>query len=137
MDELVKRVPKSYGTYFEPFLGGGALLFELQPKSAVVSDLNVELINTYKVIKTKYKLLKEYLLLMEYGHSENFYKKISSIDRNDSSDHRLLSMEGTDVLRAARFIYLNKAGFNGLYRVNSKGLFNVPSGQKLNVKTHE
>lgn len=137
MDELVKRVPKEYGTYFEPFVGGGALLFELQPKKAVVSDLNEELINTYKVIKKKYKLLKEYLLLMEYGHSESFYKKIATIDRNDPSDHRLLSMKDSDVLRAARFIYLNKAGFNGLYRVNSSGMFNVPWGQKINVKTHE
>lgn len=137
MDELVKRVPKEYGTYFEPFVGGGALLFELQPKKAVVSDLNAELINTYKVIKNKYKILKEYLLLMEYGHSEAFYKKISTIDRNDPNDHRLLSMKDSDVLRAARFIYLNKAGFNGLYRVNSNGQFNVPWGQKQILKTHE
>lgn len=137
MDQLVKRVPKDFGTYFEPFIGGGALLFELQPEKAVISDLNAELINTYKVIKKDYKKLKEYLLLMEYGHSEEFFKKISTIDRNDSTDERKLSMDSSDALRAARFIYLNKAGFNGLYRVNSKGQFNVPSGKKESVKTHE
>lgn len=137
LPELLNRVPSDYNCYFEPFLGGGALLFALQPKKAYIADLNEELINTYLVVKNKYKILKEYLLLMEYGHSESFYKQISSIDRNDENDQRLLSMKDSNVLRAARFIYLNKAGFNGLYRVNSKGLFNVPSGQKLKVKTHE
>lgn len=137
LPELLKRVPKNFNCYFEPFVGGGALLFALQPQKAYVSDLNEELINTYSVVKTKYKILKEYLLLMEYGHSESFYKQISSIDRNDENDQRLLSMKDSNILRAARFIYLNKAGFNGLYRVNSKGFFNVPSGQKVKVKTHE
>lgn len=137
MDELLRRVPESYGTYFEPFVGGGALLFELQPSKAIISDLNSELVNTYKVIKSNYMKLREYLLLMEYGHSEKFYKMISNIDRNDHNDHRKLSMRDSNVLRAARFIYLNKAGFNGMYRVNSMGLFNVPSGKKEIVKTHE
>ncbi len=137
MNELVKRVPKNYGTYFEPFVGGGALLFRLQPKLAMISDLNNELVNAYKMIKGRYRQLTEYLLLMEYGHSEEFFKKIASIDRNDQINHRMLSMENSNVLRAARFIYLNKAGFNGMYRVNKDGFFNVPSGQKKTVKTYE
>lgn len=131
-------MPKDYNTYFEPFLGGGALLFDVQPKKAIVGDLNSELINTYNVIKKDYKRLREYLILMEYGHSEKFFKEISNIDRNEKNDDRKLNMSDSKVLRAARFIYLNKTCFNGLYRVNSKGLFNVPMDKsRVQVKTHE
>ena len=137
INQLVKRLPQKYKIYHEPFVGGGALLFALQPKKAFISDLNQDLINTYNVIKNKYKRLKEYLLLMEYGHSESFFLKIRDIDRNNPLNERMLSMKDSKLLRASRFIYLNKAGYNGLYRVNSQGQFNVPSGKKDNVKTHE
>jgi DNA adenine methylase len=126
----------SLNAYYEPFVGGGALLFYLQPKKFVINDINKELINAYKVMKNNYKKLREYLILMEYAHSEEFYLKIRKIDRNKKHD-RDLNMKDSKELRAARFIYLNKAGFNGLYRVNSNGYFNVPSGKKEKVKTHE
>lgn len=137
LKEIEKRLPKSFNTYHEPFVGGGALLFYLQPEKAIISDLNSELITTYKTIKKSYRQLREYLLLMEYGHSEAFFKQIRNIDKNDKNNLRALSLGDSDLLKAARFIYLNKAGFNGLYRVNGDGYFNVPSGKKEKVKTHE
>ena len=136
LKELEKHLPKKYNTYYEPFVGGGALLFHIQPKSFVINDLNSELINCFRMIKTRYKRVREYLLLMEYGHSEALFKAIRNIDRNEQDD-RKLNMFDSKELRAARFIYLNKAGFNGIYRVNSQGYFNVPSGKKEKVKTHE
>lgn len=137
LKEIEKRLPKTFNVYHEPFVGGGALLFYLQPEKAIISDLNSELITTYKTIKKSYKQLREYLLLMEYGHSEAFFKEIRNIDKNDKANLRILSFGDSDLLKAARFIYLNKAGFNGLYRVNGEGYFNVPSGKKDKVKTHE
>ena len=137
LKEIVKKLPSKINTYYEPFVGGGALLFFLKHPQAVIFDTNTELINAYKVVKNKYKKLREYLILMEYGHSETFYKLIRQIDQNDKNDYRNLNMHDSDILKAARFIYLNKAGFNGLYRVNSQGFFNVPSSKKAKVKTHE
>ncbi len=134
---IEKHLPKKINTYYEPFIGGGALLFYLQPKSFVINDINSELINAYKMIKKHYKVVREYLLLMEYGHGEEFYKQIRKMDRNKKDDDRKLNLSDSKQLRAARFIYLNKAGFNGMYRVNSQGYFNVPSGKKEKVKTHE
>ncbi|WKX02267.1 DNA adenine methylase [Candidatus Mycoplasma mahonii] len=137
VNEIAQRLPRQFNTYHEPFVGGGALLWHLLPQKAYISDLNRELINAYRVIKTRSRQLREYLLLMEYGHSEVFFNKIRGIDRNDTQDLRMLSMKDSSLLRAARFIYLNKADFNGLYRVNAAGFFNVPSGKKKKVKTHD
>ncbi len=137
INELKKRMPKSFDTYYEPFIGGGALLFDLQHPKAVINDLNKELINTYRTIKSSPKRLQEYLLLMEYGHTDIFYKKISNVDRNEHNEDRLLSLKNSNQLKAARFIYLNKAGFNGMYRVNRSGHFNIPTGKKAKVKTHD
>lgn len=137
LKEITTRLPSTYATYHEPFLGGGALFLNILPSNAFVSDLNTELINTYKIIKNKHKILREYLLLMEYGHSPSFFQKIRNIDQNDSSNLRELHIKDSNVLRAARFIYLNKSSFNGMYRVNSKGHFNVPWGKKTTVKTHD
>jgi len=113
-------------TYFEPFLGAGAMLFSIQPKYAVVNDINKELYNVYKVIADK-QLFGELLddLRNHLNESEYFYE-IRSIDRSD--DYQNLS----PVKKASRFIFLNKTCFNGLYRVNSKGQFNVPFGKYKN-----
>ena len=142
---IEKLWPKSFNTYYEPFVGGGAVLFHFQPENAVINDLNKELINLYKVIESKmsHKRLREYLLLMEHGHHVTvdydeekqkekkhspFYKVIASIDRNEKGEDRLLSLsDASRELRAARFIFLNKNSFNGLYRVNKAGLYNTPS----------
>ncbi len=134
LDKLKEHVPTEYNTYYEPFVGGGALLFELAPKHAVINDLNQELMNTYKVLcdEEKFKKMCRVLNNYEANHSEEFYYEIRNKDRNKNTYNKL-----SDYTRAARTIYLNKACFNGLYRVNSKGEFNVPYGKKTKVNTYD
>ena len=134
LDKLIKYVPEDFNTYYEPFVGGGALFFELSPKNAVINDSNEELINVFRCIKDEEKLTKmcNELNHHEANHSEEYYYKIRNIDRDKNKFNRL-----SDYKRAARTIYLNKACFNRLYRVNSKGEFNVPFGKKLKVNTYE
>lgn len=134
LDKLIKYVPEDFNTYYEPFVGGGALFFELSPKNAVINDSNEELINVFRCIKDEEKLTKmcNELNHHEANHSEEYYYKIRNIDRDKNKFNKL-----SDYKRAARTIYLNKACFNGLYRVNSKGEFNVPFGKKLKVNTYE
>ena len=120
---LIKRMPERYNTYFEPFLGGGALLFALQPKSAYVNDLNSELINTYLVVKNKPQELFIELEKHEKNHGHDYFYEIRNLDRTDEFSTK------TDVELAARIIYLNHTCFNGLYRVNRKGYFNTPLGR--------
>ena len=134
LDKLIKYVPEDFNTYYEPFVGGGALFFELSPKNAVINDSNEELINVFRCIKDEEKLTKmcNELNHHEANHSEEYYYKIRNIDRDKNKFNRI-----SDYKRAARTIYLNKACFNGLYRVNSKGEFNVPFGKKLKVNTYE
>lgn len=134
LDKLKEYVPVEYNTYYEPFVGGGALLFELAPKHAVINDLNKELMNTYKVLcdEEKFKKMCRVLNNYEANHSEEFYYEIRNKDRNKNTYNKL-----SDYTRAARTIYLNKACFNGLYRVNSKGEFNVPYGKKTKVNTYD
>lgn len=134
IDKLKQYVPDEFNTYYEPFVGGGALFFELSPKNAVINDSNEELINVFRCIKDEEKLTKmcNELNHHEANHSEEYYYKIRNIDRDKNKFNRL-----SDYKRAARTIYLNKACFNGLYRVNSKGEFNVPFGKKLKVNTYE
>ena len=134
LDKLKERLPEEYNTYYEPFVGGGALLFELEPKNAVINDFNDELINVYKVLCDEVKFNKMIKLLNKHEakHSEEYYYEIRNKDRNKRSFKRL-----AEHTRAARTIYLNKACFNGLYRVNSKGEFNVPFGKKDKVNTYE
>lgn len=118
---IVPLLPKSYNVYYEPFLGGGALYFHLQPTVAYISDINSELINTYQTIKSRVSLLIEEL--KNYENNEEYFNKTRELDRDPKTFSKLSSVQ-----RAARFIYLNKTCFNGLYRVNSKGQFNVPFG---------
>ena len=134
IDKLIKLVPQDYKTYYEPFVGGGALLFELQPKKAVINDYNSELMNVYECIKDedKFSNMCNELNKHETNHSEEYYYKIRDLDKNKDKFNKL-----DDYKRAARTIYLNKACFNGLYRVNSKNEFNVPSGKKSKVNTYD
>ena len=134
MDKLMKYVPHEFDTYYEPFVGGGALLFELSPKKAVINDSNKELMNVYEVLcsEEKFKKLCSTLNSYERDHNEEFYYEIRNKDRNKGAFNRL-----SDYTRAARTIYLNKACFNGLYRVNSKNEFNVPFGKKEKVNTYD
>lgn len=118
-------------TYIEPFLGGGAVFFSLQPKKAIINDLNEDLINAYKIIKSD-----EYLELIkrlkkfsdEYHQSpDEFYYDVRAWDRTENWMN-----EHDNVDRAARMIFLNHTCYNGLYRVNSKGQFNTPMGRYRN-----
>ena len=125
LPEILSRLPKSYNNYFEPFLGGGAVFFALNPKKAFLSDLSKDLITTYKVIKNDYEALANEL--SNYEYNEEFYYKLRAQDRDKENYEKLSNLKV-----AARFIYLNKTCFNGLYRVNSKGEFNVPFGKYKN-----
>lgn len=134
VDKLLMYAPDEFNTYYEPFVGGGALLFELSPKKAVINDSNKELINVYSVLRNEEKFKKMCSILNTYekNNSEEFYYELRNKDRNKSSFDRL-----SDYKRAGRTIYLNKACFNGLYRVNSKNEFNVPFGKKTKVNTYD
>lgn len=126
MFELLKNMPKSYNRYFEPFIGGGALFFELQPENAYISDMNEELINLYSVVKNKvYDLIQD---LCKHEVSKEYFLQIRNLDRTKKYQ------KFSDVERASRFIYLNRTCFNGLYRVNSQGQFNVPFGNYKNPR---
>lgn len=124
-----QKLPLSFGTYFEPFIGGGALLFDIQPKKAVINDANEELICVYKCLQNQdlFEKMKEKIIVYEQMHSDKHFYELREMDK-DESFKDLPVYE-----RAARMIYLNKACFGGLYRVNSSGYFNVPSGKKTKV----
>lgn len=134
IDKLKEYIPDEFNTYYEPFIGGGALLFELSPKKAVINDSNKELMNVYNCLcdEEKFKKMCNLLNRYEIEHSEKFYYEIRNKDRNQNSYNKL-----SDYTKAARTIYLNKACFNGLYRVNSKNEFNVPFGKKNKINTYE
>lgn len=127
LPEIKKYVPKKYQTYYEPFLGGGAVLFGLQPKKAVVNDSNLELINCYTVIKDS---LDDLIIQLRRHkekheqHQESYFYEMRDLDRSNNYKDGHNAVE-----RAARIIYLNKTCFNGLFRVNSSGQFNVPFGR--------
>lgn len=125
IDEIKSRIPRMYKTYYEPFFGGGAVLFALQPKKAVINDLNDSLIKTYKVIKDNADELIASLSLHE-NTSEYFYKI-----RNEDLYPETFNLK-SEVEVASRLIYLNKTCFNGLFRVNSSGHFNTPFGNYKN-----
>lgn len=125
MNEIVKLLPKTYTTYYEPFIGGGAVLFELQPNKAVINDVNGELINLYNVIKYDVELLIEDL--RKHENTPEYFYEIRERDR-DRNEYEKLS----EVEKASRIVYLNKTCFNGLFRVNKAGEFNSPFGKYKN-----
>lgn len=134
IDKLKMYAPDEFNTYYEPFVGGGALLFELSPKKAVINDYNEELMNVFNCIKdeTKFNKMCNELNHHEANHSEEYYYEIRNKDRDKTKFKRM-----PDYKRSARTIYLNKACFNGLYRVNSKNEFNVPFNRKAKVNTYD
>lgn len=122
VDHLPKKISKF--NYIEPFIGGGAVLFYLQPKKSIISDFNSELINVYEVIKNDLDSL--IIDLKKHKNEANYFYQIRGIDRTE--EFKKLSK----VERASRIIYLNKTCFNGLYRVNNAGEFNAPFGRYKN-----
>ena len=109
-------IPNDYNTLLEPFAGVGAVFLSIRPNKLIINDINKELTATYQIIKKQPKELMKLLKEYEKNHSKDFYETLRSQAVNN------LTQLGT----AARFIYLNKTGYNGLYRVNSQGKFNVP-----------
>lgn len=113
--------PDFDGRYIEPFLGGGAVFFHLDPTSAILSDVNPRLIDTYKAVRDDWQAVWKELKKLQPKHSKDFYYEERS--RNRKTRHT----------RAAQFLYLNRTCWNGLYRENLKGQFNVPIGTKTQV----
>ncbi len=132
--QIRERMPASFNNYYEPFVGGGAVIFDLLPKSAVINDINKALVNAYKQI---------------CNASDDFLKKLKELDEamwEDGKEYYYslrehyndkLMREEFDVELAALFVFINKHCFNGLYRVNGKGLFNVPFNNSRNTSCDE
>lgn len=126
LDSILPLIPE-HTTYYEPFVGGGAVLFDRQPKKAVINDSNEELINIYMVIKEQ---PEELIAVLEHHRNQNsqeYFYQIRSLDR-DKDVYKAMS----PVERAARVMYLNKTCYNGLFRVNRAGEFNSPWGRYKN-----
>lgn len=134
LPQIKERMPEQYNNYFEPFVGGGAVTFELLPANALINDINKALINTYKQIQNV---------------PDAFLKAVNKLDEEMWEDGReyyyslrehyndkLMKAE-YDVELAALFVFINKHCFNGLYRVNGKGLFNVPYNNSRRASVDE
>lgn len=126
MPEIRKMLPRGVANrpYYEPFIGGGALFFDLQPKRAIINDYNEELINVYTVIRDNPNELIEDL--RKHENTAEYFYKIRAVDRQPLFAHL------SKIQRASRIIYLNKTCYNGLYRVNNAGEFNSPFGKYKN-----
>ncbi|WEV54672.1 DNA adenine methylase [Leuconostocaceae bacterium ESL0723] len=126
LPEIEQYVPRDIKKYYEPFVGGGAVLFDLQPAKATINDFNGELTNAYESVKDNVDELIAELKEHQHSHSEEHYYEVRLWDRDGTLE------EVSNVQRAARFIYLNRTGYNGLFRVNRKGQNNVPFGRYKN-----
>lgn len=124
ISDISPLLPSKISTYYEPFIGGGALLFHLQPKKAVINDYNSELINTYEVIRDNVEDL--IIDLAKHKNEKDYFYEMRAKDRQYNFN------ELSDIERASRVLYLNKTCFNGLYRVNKSGEFNTPFGSYKN-----
>ena len=135
LPELRARIPHRFGRYIEPFLGSGALFLDLLPNEAILNDFNPELINMYSCIRENADAIYE--MLQAY---QDDYNALNSQEERDQYYYhqrdifnQRLKNEQLDVVDASLFIFLNKTCYNGLYRVNTAGLFNTPSGKKRRV----
>lgn len=125
LNKLTELMPKKYNRYFEPFVGGGALFFEIQPENALINDCNEELINLYETVRDHcQELIND---VVQHKNEKDYYYKIRSLDRDP-----VVWTSLSKIQRASRLVYLNRTGYNGLYRVNSKGENNVPYGRYKN-----
>lgn len=127
ISQMDQYFPRNFKKYIEPFIGGGAIFFYLLPEEAILIDINKDLINTYNVVKNNVSELIQ--SLKKHKNEKEYYYQIRNIDRNTEEFN-----EWTNIEKASRIIYMNRCCFNGLYRVNSKGQFNVPFGKYKNPK---
>lgn len=128
LDQILPMLPETWGTYYEPFIGGGALFFNMRPDRAVISDVNERLIDAYVAIRDELPALVELLDHHASRHSKDYYYRARE---RFNRGRKVSSLE-----RAALMIYLNKTCFNGLYRENSRGEFNVPMGSYVNPSVY-
>jgi DNA adenine methylase len=129
LSKIEKHLPKQLNKlrYYEPFIGAGAVFFDIQPKRAIINDYNSQLIMTYNAILRDIDGLIEALKIHRNNNSEEYFYEIRSQDRDAKKFEALTNTE-----KSARLIYLNKTCYNGLYRVNAQGLFNAPYGRYQN-----
>ena len=125
LNEIEKHIPEQFSKYYEPFIGGGAVLFHVRPKNAIINDSNEELVNLYNVIKESPEELIEDL--KKHKNEEKYFYEVRGIDREKEK-----YLELSNIQRASRIIFLNKTCYNGLFRVNSSGEFNSPFGRYKN-----
>ena len=130
LNTLKQNLPLSYNKYYEPFIGGGALLLETQPEQAIINDINAELIHVYRIIQSYPTELVTYIQKLDAQHCDT-----SVYLKNRTRYNQKISLKEYDVELAALFIWINKHCFNGLYRVNQKGEFNVPYNNAGNIQT--
>ncbi len=128
LEHIRAMMPANYNNYFEPFIGGGAVLLDIAPTSAIINDINTELVNMYLQIKNNPDAVTDALSKLDAGHENTADAKSYYYDVRKLFNQNL---DTNTPEQAARLIYINKHCFNGLYRVNAKGLFNVPFNNKL------
>ena len=126
LSDIIPMIDNKCSTYVEPFIGGGAVLFSMQPKKAIINDYNHELINVYRVVRDNLDELLELLYIHQANNSSEYYYEVRAWDRGEYLNKM------SNIEKAARIIYLNKTCYNGLYRVNSAGQFNSPYGRYKN-----
>lgn len=125
LDEIIPLLPKRMTTYCEPFLGGGAVLFSLQPKHAVVNDRNGDLMLVYETIRDDVEAL--IVDLQKHENTSEYFYRLRDLDRDKNAYKDMSKVE-----KASRILYLNKTCYNGLFRVNASGEFNAPFGHYKN-----
>lgn len=133
LNEIIPRMPKKINKYYEPFVGGGALFMELQNEETIINDISTELIEAYKTIRDYPNELMNLLDIHEEEHQKNpkeYFYKVRAWDREPGW------LNKDSITKSARMLYLNKSCFNGMYRVNKKGQFNVPFNNKEKVITY-
>lgn len=132
--QIRERMPEKYNDYYEPFVGGGAVMFDLLPANALINDINKALINTYRTICNELDAFLKEVNRLDNDMWEDGKKYYYSI--REHYNDKLMRSE-YDVELAALFVFINKHCFNGLYRVNGKGLFNVPYNNSRRVSIDE
>lgn len=131
LENIKALMPEDYSTYYEPFVGGGAVFFNIDSETSVINDKNEELINCYIQVRDHVEELMPLLDELQNNHYEQKYYELRTVFNLRKATGNL------DVYDAALMIYLNKAGFNGMYRENANGSFNIPSGKRKTVNLYE
>ena len=139
LNELREYIPHQYGRYYEPFIGGGAVFFDQMPSKATINDFNPQLIGMYQCVKASPEEVMNYLdmLANQYNSLPNDTEKTAYYYELRDQYNAAISSNAFNSKTAALLIVLNKAGFNGLYRVNRNGLYNVPAGHREQIHPYD